>query len=158
MATNKKQVIEILNKDVVTFWDLRCLVNYLSDAFKASESDTGLNFFQSCSEAVVADIKNATDMVMNLSSTLVRLQKEIDANFQKAYEETEKLWEEKYKELHNRRERIERLSKSFAEVKVPEIVLPYNWKGMIEMTEQMANMTDKQKECLMQLVEAFKTK
>lgn len=154
--SKKTYAIEILKKDTLTLWDIRCLVEYLHEAFMAEENKHSLNIFTKVSDGVKTDIQNAMDMVTGLSHSMLALDEKIRAELKKSLDATDQAWGDMYEEKTKKYMEIKEQVDKLPVIQFPKIEIPYYWKEAMEMAERMASMTEDQRGAWTAFIETFK--
>jgi hypothetical protein len=150
-ALDKADIKSILGKDVLTYWDVKTLFEYVDKALKGNSDNAGLNYFASVSTQVQNDIEWAIVKTKQIAETIVKLENSIEEQLNKSYE----LTEERFNQYFDKVNALKKKAEEF-HVVLPEARVPYGWNELLNMVEKLSHMSEEKQQAFYGLVERFK--
>jgi uncharacterized protein YukE len=150
----KQQLINLLQKEQLSFYDIKELVGFVAEAFTKCE-EKGFHWLNGISAQVNDDIQEAVRSVSGLSAKLIELEDTITKQQAAAYEDVWKIWNDNYAKLKQQLAKAEQEVKVLPAIQFPEVKVPYNWKELLEMTDRLSQRTPEQRQVFYELVERY---
>lgn len=148
--TDKKLIKTILEKDSLSYWDVKTLFQYVDIVLDKKEG-AGLNYFSSVSTQVQEDVEWAIIKTKQIAETIIKLENSIEEQLNKSWEQIEGKFEEYYS-------KVSQLKKKAEEYKVllPEVRVPYGWEDLLKLAEKLSYMPEEKQKAFLELVDRFK--
>jgi hypothetical protein len=140
--SDKNEVKKILEKEVLSFWDFKVMLEYIMFAIQEGKTEDGTGIQLICTP-VSKEVNEYIEMIINqtasISANLITFQEKITAQLQEAYNAYEKKWNELYAKKR-------KLDEQISTCDFPNIKLPYNWKEYLEIADRLAEMSPEKAE------------
>lgn len=137
--TDVKQVRQILEKEVLSFWDFKTMLEYMAEALSNGKTEdfAGLRLLQ---EPVSVEIQDYVSMITNQTASTVKMldkfQSDLIAALTKSYNNYEAQWNAITAKIHSLHKKMDAENFEF-----PQIKIPHQWKEYFDFAERLANMT-----------------
>lgn len=151
-SIERQDLLQILDKDKITMYDVQRLVEYLGKWFQEGE---GYGRWAAVGQAIAEDVENATRTVAGLNKTLLGIYTQIQDSINAAYEATEQKANTVYQQYKIMIDKVKGDIDALEKVQFPEIRLPYNWEEIIKMTDRLSNMSPEQRQVFYEVIDRY---
>lgn len=148
---DKGQVKSILEKETLTYWDVKVLFEYIDTALKGKESNAGLNYFASVSTQIQEDVEWAIIKTKNIADTIVKLEESLLTQLNSSWERVEARYTDYCDKVFQLTQNAEKMY-----ITLPDVRIPYGWTELLKMVDSLSSMSEEKQKAFYELVERFK--